>query len=124
MPYKMKNSNFLFVGLCIFFYNTTQLLAQQQSTAVDKKNIVVQKYTMMEQFAPDLVVPANQRIVMKNQRAADIKRKRAILDTLNISNRKKRRLLRDLKNSPFSERLQKAIIVDTEFQDATENNNP
>lgn len=118
----MKNSKFLFCSICIFLYGTTQILAQEPSTTLVDNNIKVQKYTVMEQFEPDLVVPANQRIVMKNQRAADIQRKRAILDTLDISDRKKRRLLRDLKNSPFSTRLHKATLVDTEFQDETENN--
>ena len=118
----MKNSKILFFSLGMLFYGTTQILAQEPSLEVDKRDVKVQKHTMMEQFEPDLVVSANQRMAMKNQRAADINHKRAILDTLHISDRKKRRLLRDLKNSPFSERLDKAFIVNTEFQDATENN--
>lgn len=100
-----------------------QISAQEPTIKVDNIATKIQKYTMMEQFAPDLVVSANQRLAMKNQRIADTQRKLAILDTLDISDRKKRRLLRDLKNSPFSERLEKAIIVHTEFQDETENNN-
>lgn len=114
-----KTSVFVF---CLFILGTTQIIAQQSATKDNNREVHIQKHTKMERFEPEMVIPANQRLVMKNQRAAEIKLKRSILDTLSISNRKKRRLLRDLKNSPFSQRLERATLVDTNFQDETENN--
>ena len=57
----------------------------------------------------------------KQERIADTEMKLRILDTLDISNRKKRKLLLDLKYSPFSDRLNKATVVDTEFEDTSNN---
>lgn len=119
MPRYMKKSKFLFLFICVFSYGTTQILAQELSVVIDKSE--VQKHTMMEQFAPDLVVPLNQRLAMKNELVAAIKRKRAILDTLDISNRKKRRLFRDLNYCPFSNRLEKATLANSKFQDVLDN---
>ena len=118
----MKISKTSAFALCFFIIGTTQIIAQQSATKVNPKDVHIQKHTMMEQFEPELVISANQRLVMKNQHAAEIRLKRSILDTLTISNRKKRRLLRDLKNSPFSQRLERATLVDTKFQDETDNN--
>jgi len=47
----------------------------------------------------------------------EIKRRRAIIDTLNVSDRKRRRLLRELYKNGISERLSKAMTVDTKFDD-------
>jgi len=118
----MKNSIVLVLIFSVFFCGIAQMSAQNNSDTRSMSDAKVKKYTVMEQFAPDLVVPANQRLAMKNQRKQDVKRKLAILDTLDISERKKRRLLRDLKNSPFSQRLDKATMVKTEFEDTTDNN--
>lgn len=122
IPCKMKTSKLMALSLGVFLFGITQIYSQQWLVKVSDIDHKVQKHTIMEQFAPDLVVPATQRLKMKNQRVAETKRQLAILDTLDISGRKKRKLLRDLKYSPFSERLDKSILVNTEFVDAVENN--
>ncbi|SDL24186.1 hypothetical protein SAMN04488514_101126 [Kriegella aquimaris] len=95
---------------------TSNLKAQAQS-ATPKKDVSVQKHTLMERFEPDLMVPLEERIALKKQRIADAQRTRALLDTLDISERKRQKLLNDLKESPFSNRLSKTI-ADSKFEDA------
>ena len=52
---------------------------------------------------------------------ATIKRRRGILDTLNISERRRERLLKALLKNPFSDKLNKAV-ADIEFvSDEVEN---
>ncbi|WP_298505099.1 hypothetical protein [uncultured Maribacter sp.] len=87
--------------------------AQEESI----KKIKITKYTVMSSFEPEYVIPAEERIEKKKQRIVDTYRKKEILDTLDISERKRKRLMRDLRKSPFSDRLSKATIVDTKFED-------
>jgi len=113
----MKNSKLLVCSFWFLIFGITQISAQQSNTSLDKSNDKVQRHTIMEQFAPDLVVPLNERLAMKELRENEIKRKIAILDTLNISSRKRKKLLRDVKFSPFSDRVEKAIIANSTFED-------
>ncbi|MDG1572894.1 hypothetical protein OZ410_11255 [Robiginitalea sp. M366] len=55
---------------------------------------------MLAQYAPDLVVPATERSEMKQDRLALIRERRAMLDTLQLSRKKKLRLLRELYLKP------------------------
>ncbi len=75
----------------------------------------------MERFEPDFVVTADERMEKKQQRVVDTELKLKIIDTLNVSDRKKRKLLLDLKYAPYSDRLQNATLVDTEFEDTSDN---
>lgn len=54
-------------------------------------------------------------------RREKIKKTRAIIDTLDISDRKRRRLLKDLYKNGISERLSKALVAETKFEDETGN---
>ena len=130
----MKNRVNWVVCLCVLFMGTSEVFAQQEVTKpktkkatkimkVDKSNLKVQRHTVMERFEPEMVVSANQRLEKKQQRAEDTERKIDILDTLDISERRKRKLLLDLKYTPYSNRLNKAVLVDTEFEDDTSGNN-
>lgn len=87
----------------------------------EKKTIAVQKYTIMDQFEPDLVKPVSERLELKEQRIAHQKNTKKILDTLDISDRKRRRLLRELKRNPFSEHLDKIIMAESHFEDSAIN---
>ncbi|QLG46950.1 hypothetical protein [Costertonia aggregata] len=80
----------------------------------------VQKYTIMERFEPDIMYSASKRKEMKESRLTEVKKIVSILDTIKISKTKKEKLLRDLIQSPFSERLRRTI-ADLEFEDANEN---
>ncbi len=129
---KMKKRKFLAFGLCVLFGGTASIMAQEiasQPTTVkktptltiDKSNIKVKRHTVMERFEPDFVVTADERMDKKQQRVADTERKLKIIDTLNVSDRKKRKLLLDLKYAPYSDRLQNATLVDTKFEDTSDN---
>ncbi|WP_123803509.1 hypothetical protein [Maribacter sp. 4G9] len=83
----------------------------------DTLSILIQKHTILDQFEPDLVKPVSERFELKQQRIAHQNHTRRILDTLDISNRKRRRLLKELKRSPFSEHIDKIIMAETHFED-------
>ncbi len=70
----------------------------------------------MEQYDPDMVISVEERIRLKEERYYELLRRKSIIDTLDISKHKKRKLLRDLYRSPFSNRLSKAI-VETNFEE-------
>ncbi len=74
----------------------------------------VQKHTVMEQYEPAMVLSIDERIRLKEERFMIIKRRRGILDTLDISDRKRQRLLKELIRNPFSDRLNRAV-ADIEF---------
>ncbi len=70
----------------------------------------------MEQYEPTMILPVDDRIRLKKERLAEIRKRQEILDTLSISDRRKRKLLRDLYNAPHSDQWEK-LIADLEFQD-------
>lgn len=80
-------------------------------------NIKITKYTIMSAFEPDYVISAEERLEQKKQRIVDTYHKRNMLDTMDISERRRKRLMRDLRSTPFSNRLNKAVVADTKFED-------
>ena len=100
------------LGVGVGFLYTTQLTAQNT-------DIKVQKYTLMERFEPNLVVSMEDRIQLKKGRIAETNRTKELLDTLDISDRKRRKLLKDLRLSPFSNRLSK-VIAEAKFEGVEE----
>jgi hypothetical protein len=117
----MKNINFLIIIALVYLFGCTQLIAQDPVFGKKSQNVKVKKYTVMEQYEPELVLSVNERIRLKKKRIATIKRRRGILDTLDISERRRERLLKELLNNPFSDKLNKAV-ADIEFvEDEVEN---
>lgn len=95
----------------------TSISAQTHNEEVaEKKEIKVRHKTVMEQYEPTMILPVDDRIRLKKERLAEIRKRRQILDTLSISDRRKKKLLRDLYNSPHSDQWEK-LIADLEFQD-------
>lgn len=114
---QMKNNNqrtvlALMVLACGIFSMSGQEAA--------KKEVTVEKYTLMGQFEPDYVLPVDQRIKLKKNRITHQRQTKKILDTLDISDRKRRRLIRELKRSPFSEKVQNVITAETQFEDSAD----
>lgn len=98
-------------------FSTVPVIAQKNSeNLVLKKDFEIQKHTIMERFEPGYVVSAQERTDMKRKRIANEEYTLSVLDTIKISNRKRKQLLRDLKFNPFSDRLSK-FVVDTKFDD-------
>lgn len=75
----------------------------------------------MSRFEPEIASTEEKRLEKRNNRIAETERKLRIIDTLDISKRRKKALLRDLEYTPFSNRLNKATLVDTKFEESTEN---
>ena len=65
---------------------------------------------IMFKFEPDLLVSIEER-------RAEMERTRAILDTMDISDRKRKRILRDLYRKKPSKLLSRVLVTDTNFED-------
>lgn len=128
----MKTSRILTFGLWVCFLGSTSLWGQQdiskpttvKKTAalkVDKSNVKVQRHTVMSRFDEELASSEEERLKKRFDRIADTEKKLSILDTMDISQRRKKILLRDLKYAPYSKRLNKATLVDTQFEETSSN---
>ncbi|CAZ98514.1 hypothetical protein Q4603_09685 [Zobellia galactanivorans] len=103
----MKN-HLLLITACVCMY--------AGGVSAQEKPAEVTKYTVMERFEPELILSAKEREQLKEERIAEVKRRREILDTLSISERKRERLLQDLIKDPFSNRLSRTM-AEIEFED-------
>ncbi|MGB5500745.1 MAG: hypothetical protein WBM77_17570 [Maribacter sp.] len=110
----MKKINYLVIASLLYFLGSVQLIAQDPEPREKNQNVKVKRYTVMEQYEPELVLSVNERVRLKKKRIATIKRRRGILDTLDISERRRERLLKELLDNPFSDRLNRAV-ADIEF---------
>ncbi len=95
---------------------------KEKTKVILKKDFEIEKHTIMERFETDFVVSADDRADLKRKRIADAEHTIRVLDTMDISDRKKRLILRDLKYNPFSERLSK-FIAETKFEEQASNDN-
>lgn len=105
---------FIFKGTCLivaFTASSAMLQAQEK----EKKHEVT-KYTIMERFEPELVLTPEERVQLKEERVAEIVKTREIVDTLDIRERKREKLLNDLLEKPYSTRLSKTMAK-LEFED-------
>ncbi|WP_047245231.1 hypothetical protein [Maribacter thermophilus] len=113
----MKNNNqWAILGLMVLVCGIFGMSGQETV----KKEVRVEKYTLMDKFEPEYVLPVDQRIKLKKNRIAHQRHTKQILDTLDISDRKRRRLIRELKRSPFSEKVQHIITAETQFEDSAD----
>ncbi len=110
----MKKITFWAIGALGWLLCTAHLNAQKTVTEEKNQNLKVQKYTVMEQYEPELVLSVDERVRLKKERIATIKRRRGILDTLDIPERRREKLLKALLKNPFSDKLNKAV-ADIEF---------
>ncbi|NAS13645.1 hypothetical protein [Poritiphilus flavus] len=114
----MKRTSLLALGCAFFFCMAFQAVNAQQRdpNTTDDKSLKVKKRTVMERYEPEMILSVEKRVELKKQRLATIKKRRQIIDTLDISERKKRRLLKELYQSPSSEKWDK-LIADIEFEE-------
>ena len=102
---------------CALFLFSSPLFAQKQPTRVIlKKDFEVQKYTVLERFETAFMITATERAELKKRRIADAEHTLNVLDTICVSDRKRRQLVHDLKYNPVSERLTQ-FIVETKLED-------
>lgn len=90
--------------------------AQSKESDTLGKKLKVEKWTVLEEYEPDMILSAEDRMALKKKRFVEVKRRKNILDTMDISDRKRKRLLRDLYKNPYSDRLMKTL-ADTQFED-------
>ncbi|MBT8184767.1 MAG: hypothetical protein KJN76_07990 [Eudoraea sp.] len=112
----MKGTTLYGLVSCLFAMGTlTPVLAQEVKTP-EKKEIKVVKRTVMEQYEPGMILTADDRTRLKKERIALIQKRRRIIDTLDISERRKRSLLKELYRSPHTDKWDR-LIADLEFED-------
>ena len=117
----MKKIIYLTMTSLICQLGSTQLIAQDPVPGVKSQNLKVQKYTVMEQYEPELVLSVDERVRLKKERLATIKQRRGILDTLDISERRRERLLKAFLKNPFSDKLNKAVAHIEFIEDEVDN---
>ena len=112
------NRSIAFITICMGLFILPGRLAAQAENKAEKKAVVlkVKKRTIMERYEPDLVLSPEERLQLKQDRLATIKKRRAVIDTLDISDRKRRRLLKELYLSPLSDRWDK-VVADITYEE-------
>ncbi len=111
---------FIFKTMCLVLMGIScAAIAQAETRNSEKPEAEVTKYTVMERFEPQLVLSAEERLQLKDEYVVEIKRRREILDTLDISERRREKLIRDLLKHPYSPRLSRTLAK-IEFEDENE----
>lgn len=104
-------------GLAVFlFAMTTTGYCQEELQKSVKKEVTIKQRTVLERFDSDLVISPEERMRLKLNRRSAIQKRLEIIDTLDISERQRRRLLKELYRSPFSNEWNK-VIADLEFEE-------
>lgn len=104
------------LNILLFLLVAIGMNAQSDFQTTERKEVKVQKYTVMEKFEPDYVIPVDERKRLKFERREMVAHRRSILDTLNISDRRRSRLLRELNKNPFSDKVNRKF-AEIEFVD-------
>jgi len=133
----MKIKQTLTLSLCSFLFAAVFSYGQEtkskpvtvkktETLKIDKSNVKVQRHTVMSRFDTEIASSEEERMSKRQERIADTEQKLSILDTLDISKRKRKALLKDLKYTPYSTRLNKATVLtkyESEDDETTENKN-
>lgn len=101
------------VFLCTFLCTlcTLSVVAQEASKKVGTAQVTEEEEgPLVFKFEPNFI---NQN----EKRKAEIALTRSIIDTLDVSERKRLKLLRDLYKNGVSKRLQKALIAENTYED-------
>lgn len=109
----------IYSTLIVLFMGLFLLEGRAQSIEKDStgQKLKVEKWTILEEYEPDMILSTEDRINLKKKRIVEAKRRKGILDSLDITDRKRKKLLKDLRNNPFSDRLMKTL-ADAKFEDA------
>tara|TARA_R110000868_G_scaffold257575_3_gene514785 strand:- start:19590 stop:19937 length:348 start_codon:yes stop_codon:yes gene_type:complete len=109
----------IYSTLIVLFMGLFLIEGRAQSIEKDStgQKLKVEKWTILEEYEPDMILSTEDRINLKKKRIVEAKRRKGILDSLDITDRKRKKLLKDLRNNPFSDRLMKTL-ADAKFEDA------
>ena len=70
---------------------------------------IIKVHTLMESYEPDLVFPAEERLRLKIERRETVRNRTAVIDSLDIPERKRKRLLRELHRTPFTDEYNQVL---------------
>lgn len=101
----------------IFF----KITAQDSVALPSQKELKIRERTIMAQFESNMVLSAEERLQKKLDRRELILKRQAIIDTLDISERRRKRLLQELYNSPFSSRWNR-LVARMDFEEDPDQN--
>ena len=111
----MKRTSFIVGCILLLLLSANLGYAQtgsKENGPVDIKNELDEDDgPVMFKFEPDYISSIEKR-------RQEIAQTKEILDTLDISENKRRKLLRDLYKNGVTKRLSKALVADTKFEDA------
>ncbi|APQ19070.1 hypothetical protein A9200_04425 [Maribacter hydrothermalis] len=83
--------------------------------------IKMKQRLLLNQFESEYVLTASERMALKESRIAYQYKTKELLDSLDISTKKRKRLIQELKRNPFSDRIQDAIASELKSEDNLEN---
>lgn len=119
MKIEMRIPKSKLFGLAFMLLAATQLSAQNTTPEKSKKEVDVQRHTVMEQFASEDLFTLEERKQKRLAHLAEIEKLKKALDTMDISRRKKRKILADLINKPYSDRVNQAM-AEINFEEGDE----
>ena len=99
----------LFLYFVFLLASCFNLSAQDSAALPTQQELNIRKRTILAQFDSEMVESADVRLQKKLDRRQLILRRQAIIDTLDISERRRRRLLKELYNSPLSDRWERLV---------------
>lgn len=113
--HNLMKRNFAFLGcMGLFFLGTISVNAQsdrQRGDKIETKSVQEEEGPMMFKFEPNYLSATEKR-------REEMAQTRGILDTLDISENKRKKLLKDLYKNGLTKRLSKVLIADNKFEEA------
>lgn len=107
----MKKTALLLLCLWVYFAGTPETFAQEKPQKEAKEKAESEKGPALFEYEPDF-------LAAEEARRAEMERILGIIDTLDISETRRLKLIRDLYRRKDSKRLSKILLADTEFEDA------
>ncbi|MEP2280084.1 hypothetical protein [Maribacter sp.] len=107
----------IFCGFLVCLILGIQETQAQDSLHLDAR---VKQRMLLNKFEADYVLTAAERVALKQSRLAHQYRMKEILDSIDISDAKRKRLIQELKKNPFSERVQSVIANHKVVSDSLE----
>jgi len=111
----MKKALPLFI-VSFFFYGNSCVFAQEkpiENAAKTSTAVAEEEGTLMLRFEPDVASKIEER-------KTEIAKTRQIIDSLQISERRRLKLIKDLYKNGVSKRLKKALLVEAKFEDVAD----
>ncbi|MEA1786387.1 hypothetical protein U1E44_09815 [Arenibacter sp. GZD96] len=93
----------------VLFLGVSICNAQTEAVLTAPEKITVQRLSFLERFEPEMTLTGKERLQKKKEHYALMAQQRAVIDTLSISNRKKKKLQKLVYRAPYSDRLTQQV---------------